>query len=120
MIARDRRRGCHNLSTTEKLLEKLSKSKEEAWPTIEALLTKQGFIRDGSCRNGSHFTYIHPKLLELVRAIPKDSEISQRYAPNGQIIIIVHKNKVPGYVLRKLAQAIADIDDYIKYFENRE
>lgn len=108
------------MSTFEKKLEEWTRVKDDIWSSVESVLKRSGFIQAGSRCNGSHYTYIHPKLEDLLKGIPKDSFITKRYAPNGQIIVIVHNNRVYQPVLKVILQALDDIRMYEEYMESKQ
>ena len=99
------------MSSNEKTLKKWENATDEKWSTVEAILKNYGFILKKTTTNGSHFTYEHPVLAEIIKMAPHDSVIHRSFAPNGQIIVIRHGNKVFAEVLNRILFAIETLKE---------
>lgn len=99
------------MSTREKELNSWEHANEAAWNTVESKLSYYGFIKL-SKGSGSHMQYGHPILKQMIAKYPNWQSIKDKYGPGGQISVIRAGNKVKGYVLRRILDAIRDIEEY--------
>lgn len=99
------------MSSKEKTLKKWESATDEKWNTVEAVLESYGFILKKTTANGSHLTYIHPILAEIIKKVPPDSYIHRSFAPNGQIIVIRHGNTVYSEVLKRILFSIEILEE---------
>jgi predicted RNA binding protein YcfA (HicA-like mRNA interferase family) len=99
------------LSSKEKTLKKWENKTDEKWNTVKAILESYGFIHKKTAVNGSHLTYVHPVLADIIKKVPASSDIHQAFAPNGQIIVIRHGNTVYSEVLKRILFSIEILEE---------
>lgn len=91
----------------KKTLDKWETAKDEKQKTVLAFLEKSGFTLTNI--KGSHFTFKHPALGEVVASYPSYARVELR---SGVLVVVCHDNKVYAPYLRRIVQACQLIDEY--------
>jgi len=101
------------LAKIDKTLEKWEQASSEKWDTVEAVLKRKGFKQKGDS-DGTHYSFIHPALSALIKKFPKQPQILAPYGPDGRIEVIRQGKRVPGYILRRIKEALFVIEEYVR------
>ena len=96
-----------SLPFDKKCLDKWRSAKEERQETVLLFLTKNGFIHKNT--KGSHFTFVHPLLSEVVRAFPA---YASELLKTGILTVVCHDNKVYAPYLKRIVSACELIEEY--------
>lgn len=88
-------------------LEKWRTAKEERQKTALLFLEKNGFILENV--KGSHFTFKHPLLSEIVRTFPG---YAHELLKTGILTIVCHDNKVYAPYLKRIVSACELMEEY--------
>jgi predicted RNA binding protein YcfA (HicA-like mRNA interferase family) len=91
----------------KKILNKWRSKKDERQDVILRFLNDNGFSLTNT--EGSHFTFKHPKLGEVVSLFPGYAHEALK---SGVLVVVIHDNKVYSPYLKRIVKACELIEEY--------